>query len=132
VRFVGHYRDADLAELLADTDLAVLPFVANPQGLQEGLGLVAVEAMGCGVPTIAGDVPAIHDVIVHGRNGWLVAGADAAAIGKAVLQLLADPALLQRLGTQARQDVLARFDWSLVTDGYRRLLTGEPLNDAPR
>jgi glycosyltransferase involved in cell wall biosynthesis len=38
----------------------------------EPMGMVAVEAMACGIPLLGTDVPGLNEVIKHGRNGWLV------------------------------------------------------------
>lgn len=128
VEFLGSLPNAAVPEVLRRGRLAVLPFRPAP-GDEEGLGLVAVEAMGCGLPVVAGDVPAIRDVIRHGHNGWLVPSADPAALASAILQLLGDPALAEQLARQGRHDALGRFDWAVVTERYRRLLSDEPVPD---
>lgn len=42
-----------------------------PTRLQESLGLVALEAMSCGLPVIASDVGAIGEYVCNGKNGYL-------------------------------------------------------------
>jgi len=125
VTFRGSLTNADIAKVFRHSSLAVLPFRPAAGGDQEGLGLVAVEAMGCGLPVIAGDVPAIHDVIRHGHNGWLAPPSNPSALAEAILHLLDNPALAQRLGRQGRIDALQRFDWSAVAARYRGLLNDE-------
>jgi glycosyltransferase involved in cell wall biosynthesis len=122
VKFLGSVANERLPELFRKAQLVTLPFKIGKAGDQEGLGLVTIEAMGCGVPVLAGDVPALSDVVTHDRNGWLVSSGDPQALAEGVVTLLQDPQLRKRLATQARADVLAVFDWSVAAQRYRRIL----------
>jgi len=122
VNFLGSIENLLLPDVFRKADLAVLPFRKARGGDQEGLGLVTIEAMGCGLPVIVGDVPAVRDVVQHGHNGWLVKGADPGDLTKAILLLLSDRALAKQLALQGREDVLTRFDWSVVARIYEKLL----------
>ncbi|MGB5741982.1 MAG: glycosyltransferase family 4 protein, partial [Sedimenticolaceae bacterium] len=102
--------------------LAVLPFRTADDGDVEGLGLVAIEAMGCGLPVIVGDVPAIHDVVTHGETGWIVPSDAPDALATAIIELLDNEALAARLRDNARRHALQSFDWSVVTQLYRDIL----------
>jgi glycosyltransferase involved in cell wall biosynthesis len=72
VVFNGMRTQLQLPELYRRATLAVFPFVVTRSGIQEGFGLVVVEAMGCECPVISGDLPAIHDTVIHDVNGLLV------------------------------------------------------------
>jgi glycosyltransferase involved in cell wall biosynthesis len=48
-----------------------LDFLVLPSELNESLGLVGVEAMACGVPVIASDIPAFRTYVENTKNGWL-------------------------------------------------------------
>ena len=63
VSFAGHKTNQELPDILRSASLAVMPFCVAGNGDVEGLELAAVEAMGCGLPVIVGDVAAIHDVV---------------------------------------------------------------------
>ncbi len=91
--------------------------VAVPS-LREGLGLVAVEALGCGCAVVASDLAALGDVISDGETGLLVTPGDAGAFAAGLERLLDDAALRERLGTAGRAAVLARFDRAVVGRGY--------------
>lgn len=84
VTLAGHAPD--LAAVLADADLCVLP------SRREGFGNVVVEAMAAGVPVLAAACSGPAGLIEDGRNGFLVAPDDAAALGEAIAALLRDPA----------------------------------------
>ncbi|MCB1773746.1 MAG: glycosyltransferase [Gammaproteobacteria bacterium] len=122
VEFRGSIPNHRLPEVFQRARIAVLPFRTAEDGDTEGLGLVAVEAMGCGIPVIVGDVPAIHDVVAHAETGWLVPARDPAALAEAIMHLLEDPLLADRLGTNGRHHAMRNFDWSVVARRYRDIL----------
>lgn len=122
VVFQGRYRNDELPGIFGQADVGVFPFQIAAGGDQEGLGLVTVEAMGCGLPVVVGDVPAVHDVVAHEHNGLIVPAGDSTALAAQILRLLDDPALATRLAITAREEAMARFDWQVVTDRYAQLL----------
>jgi len=111
--------------LLRRAGLLVAPFLIAKGGDQEGLGLVSVEAAGCECPVIAGDVPAVRDVIADGETGILVAPGNPEALATSIAALLADPDRCARLGRAARTFCLERFDWQTVAERYGELLLAQ-------
>jgi glycosyltransferase involved in cell wall biosynthesis len=75
----------------------------------EGHPKVLIEAMSCGCACIGTDVRGIRDLLVDRETGVLVP-LDEARLAAAFDELLADPALRQRLGTNARAYVLQHYD----------------------
>jgi len=124
VEFLGSYRNQDLPDLFRRADIAVYPFMRASGGDQEGLGLVIVEAMGCGLPVVAGDLPAVHDVIRNHETGLLVASRDPSALAKTIKHLIDDAELAERLAQNGRSFALANFDWRIIADRYAALLAG--------
>lgn len=123
VRFLGARPQADLPALYSRAAIAVVPSIVDALGDQEGLGLVTIEAIGCGCAVVASDLPAIHDVIEHGVNGLLVRPRDAAALATALSALLRDPGLRARLtGDDVRTALCSRFDWVDVTRRYAAMM----------
>src|SRR5207245_655947 len=80
--FLGHVPDA--ADLYASADLFALP------SMQEGFGLVFVEAGLAGVASIGSEVGGVPEVIVNGRTGLLVPCGDTPALSGAIQRLLQD------------------------------------------
>jgi glycosyltransferase involved in cell wall biosynthesis len=101
VAFIGRVRNPE--EFYRQLDCFVLP------SLDEGFGLVVLEAMAAGLPVIATRVGGVPEIIEHGRNGLLVEPADAGAIADAIHTLCASPEQRKRLVEGARQTSL-RFD----------------------
>ncbi len=131
VRFLGALPHRELPSLLRRATLAVVPSVVDRSGDQEGLGLVTIEAMGCGCPVVASDLPAIRDAVEHEATGLLVPPGDPPALAAAMRRLLADPALRACLASAAREAALERFDWSAVADGYAEILRRLADRDGP-
>jgi glycosyltransferase involved in cell wall biosynthesis len=73
-----------------------------------------LEAMACGLPTVATTTGGTPEAVEHERNGLLVAPNDPGALAVAVERLILDPGLAARLGETAAADVRRR--WSF--DGY--------------
>jgi glycosyltransferase involved in cell wall biosynthesis len=128
IRFVivgdGHLRPAlsDLCSALGLTDLVSFRGrVADPSGEiarfdigvltsdSEGLPNSILEYMAAGIPTVARRVGGNPEVTADGETGLLVDGDDAPAIAHAVLRLLSDPELRERMGRRARAVAVSGF-----------------------
>ena len=118
VVFLGMVSQTQLPALYQRAALAIFPFVVAKSGDQEGFGLVQVEAMGCECPVIAGDLPAIHDIITHEENGLIFPSGNAEALADTMLKLLDDPELRARLAEEGRKRVVQKFDWEIIAGKY--------------
>jgi glycosyltransferase involved in cell wall biosynthesis len=98
--------------------MAVVPSIVRASGEQEGLGLVAVEALGCGCATVVSDLPALADVVTRGENGLVFKAGDAARLADCMAMLLDDPGLYRHLVQIARASVIEKFDWQVVGTRY--------------
>ena len=76
--------------------------------LIEGHPRVMIEAMACGMPVVGADVPGIHNVLRHEITGYLCQP-DSASIADAIAALLARPALMRKLGENARQYAVENY-----------------------
>ncbi|MEF3274779.1 MAG: glycosyltransferase family 4 protein [Chloroflexus sp.] len=98
-------------------DLFCLPSV------QEGFGIVFLEAMAAGLPIVATNAAAIPEVVPHGEAGLLVPPGNVTALAEALITLLTDPALRQRYGDFGRAYV-ERFDWMRVAERFLAVTRG--------
>ena len=74
--------------------------VVLPSLWEEGLGMVLVEAGLMGRAVVGSARGGIQDVLEHGRNGYLVPPGDAAALGRALAEILASPETARRFGLE--------------------------------
>jgi len=112
VSFIG-FRD-DVADLLAACDLVVLPSV------REGLSIALLEAMAAGKPIVATSIGSQREVSSHGEVGLFVRPADAICLAEAILRLAGDPALMTRLGNNARSVYENFYTEDRMLQSYRR------------
>jgi glycosyltransferase involved in cell wall biosynthesis len=102
---------------LRDSDAFVLP------SRHEGFGLALIEAMSSGLPAVAFDCPAgPREIIRDGVDGLLVAEGDVGALSDALVRLLSDTELRERLASNA-VDVRARFSEERALRGWAALLS---------
>ncbi len=108
-RFLGWQRD--VRSIYAAADVVVLT------SRNEGSPVSIIEAMAAARPVVCTDVGGVSDVVASGVSGILVPYGDADGLAAAIDGLLADPAMRERLGNEARNAVSPRYDVSrLVTD----------------
>lgn len=110
-----HGRSDEVLAQLQQADIFVLPSRA------EGLSNALLEAMSCGLPLIASDVPGNIDVVEHRKNGLLFEVDEPGALAEQLRSLLTEPNLRRRLGREARRTVERDFSLSHVADRYRTL-----------
>lgn len=87
-----------------------LPCVRGKDGSLDGIPNVLPEAMASQLPIVSTPVSAIPELVENEVNGLLVTPEDSVALADALLRLLQDATLRQRLGEQGRQTVIEKFD----------------------
>lgn len=113
VFFLG--KQSDVASVISLADVLLLP------SEKESFGLVALEAMACGVPTVASDAGGIPELIAHGETGYVAPVGDTAAMARYVLKMFADPALYASLSEQGIRRAKEHFSNEKITDLYERI-----------
>jgi glycosyltransferase involved in cell wall biosynthesis len=91
----GELQRACMPEFWNSVKVAVVP------SLYEPFGLVALEAMACGVPVVASSVGGLKEIVVDGESGLLVSPGDAPALARALLAVLTNEPLRLRLAEGA-------------------------------
>jgi L-malate glycosyltransferase len=110
VRFIGRRPHGEVAALLSDLDIFVMP------SRREEWGVAAAEASAAGLPIVATRVGGIPEIVVDGRTGLLVSPEDPVSLAAALSRLVRDPALRDRLGAEGRRKVEAEFRWEGCVD----------------
>lgn len=103
VTMLGPLGQEALAERYRRAAALVVP------SLEEGLGLVAVEALLCETPVVAFASGGLTDVVTDQRTGLLVPPGDVDALAAALDRVLSSPELREKLGRAGRESALARF-----------------------
>jgi glycosyltransferase involved in cell wall biosynthesis len=124
VDFVGPVPNKDLPPWYQRSAALVFPSVVTAYGDQEGLGLVPVEALACGCPVVASDLPAVKDVIRDRETGLLFPAGDARQLAETLHVLLWDEKLRTRLAARGREYAQENFDWSHIAARYAALIEG--------
>jgi L-malate glycosyltransferase len=110
VHFVG--KQDNVNELLPLADLMLMP------SEMESFGLAALEAMACGVPTIATDVGGVSELVENGHNGLLFEVGDVDSMSAAAIALLRDEPRLRRMSEVGRKTAQDHFCASRVIPLY--------------
>ncbi len=108
VRLRGRVERADLPALLRSADAVLcVPWY-------EPFGIVALEAMACGVPVVASAVGGLVDTVVDGVTGIHVPPRSPDRLAAALNCLLEDAAVRRRLGTAGARRARRRYGWNRV------------------
>lgn len=113
VDFVGNA--ADVCPWYRAADLFVAP------SRSEGLSNAILEAQACGLPVIATAVGGTPEIVQHEKTGILIPAADVGRLSRAMLDLMNNPRLRERLATAARREVTTRFTLDSAAEAYHRL-----------
>jgi glycosyltransferase involved in cell wall biosynthesis len=99
----GRVSEEEKLDLLHRADVVAAP------SRYEGFGIPLIEAMAAARPLVTTDVAACNEIVRHEYNGLLTPYGNAAALGNAILRLLDDRRLAQRMAAQGRADTFARY-----------------------
>ena len=94
----------ELPEMLFSVDI----FISVPSSDSSSISLL--EAMACGLPVIVSDIPANHEWIIDGWNGFIVPIRNPEKLANAIIQLIEKPDLMQIFGERNAQIIRDRAD----------------------
>jgi glycosyltransferase involved in cell wall biosynthesis len=115
-RFVFAGFAKDVARIVSAFDLSVFP------SLWEGTPLTVFEALAMGKPIVATDADGLLDVLTHNRDAVIVPKRDAPALAAAIVRMIDDAALRERLGAGARTTG-RQYDIAAFVSKMERLYT---------
>lgn len=104
VDFLGYRSQSEVAGLLGESDIFVLPSFA------EGLPVVLMEALAAALPVVATRIAGIPELVEDGTTGRLAPPGNATALADAISTLIENPEAARRLGLEGRARVAAGFD----------------------
>jgi glycosyltransferase involved in cell wall biosynthesis len=114
VLFPGHIPWDETPSFYAACDAVAVPSVVDAQGNVDGLPNVLLEAMASARAVVASRVAGIPAVVEEDVNGLLVPPGDEPALAAALVRLLTDAPLRQRLGEQAHATMARSYDWAAI------------------
>jgi len=116
IRFMGKVLDEDLlAHLYSAADVICVP------SIQESFGLVALEAMSCGIPVVAYNTSGLMDIVVNGVTGFLAKPFDKNDIYEGLVQILVDEELARKMSVNSRARAVNSFDSKNIANLYIKL-----------
>ncbi len=110
VMFLGDQNRVQ--HILPLADLFLLPSAS------EAFGLVALEALSCGVPVVGSLVGGLPEIIINGVNGYLYPVGDLKGMADKSLEILTNDALSKKLSIAGRQLVIDKYKIDDVIDNY--------------
>lgn len=123
VTFVGRVAYTKLPAYFRCGDIFAMPTRSRMAGLEvEGLGIVYLEASGCGLPVIAGNSGGAPDAVVDGVTGVVVDGTNINEIAAAIVRVLSDPAKMKAMGAAGNEWVTSNWSWDIWSSKFAQLL----------
>ena len=113
IESTGWLNREQLAEVYRQSDICVAPVIWH-----EPFGLVAIEAMACGIPVIATEIGGLKDTIQNGVTGFHFPLGDSHALAQKIEYLLDNPEQRKIMGNAGRKLVEEKFSWDKIVDTY--------------
>jgi glycosyltransferase, family 1 len=108
IYFTGYLDSNQVQKMYKCADVAVFPSTYEP------FGIVALEAMLAGVPTVVSDVGGLDEIVTHGVDGMKAYAGNANSIADSITALLYDHQLATNVAKKAKQKVKEQFNWEKI------------------
>jgi glycosyltransferase involved in cell wall biosynthesis len=122
VNFIDLIVHEKISSQFDEADLYVNP------SFSESLGMSIIEAMASELPVVATRVGGVPELVEEDETGILVEPGDAAALAQAIIRLLADESLRERMGRRAVKRAVELFSWDHIChtllDKYQNIVRG--------
>ncbi len=96
--------------------------VAVPSMYDESFGLISVEAMSKGVPVVAFACGGIPEVLVDGRDGYIVSVGDYKGMADRLLEIISDEEKRKKMGQNGRDDYIQKFSVNAMKENYYEII----------
>lgn len=117
IKFLGRLDDTALIKSYQESDIFILASINR----HEAFGIVLTEAMACGVPVIASDLPGVRRVFRDGQDGLLAKTGDAKDLAEKIDELIGNENKRLAMGKSARIYALNQYSWDKVSDKLNRV-----------
>lgn len=110
VYFTGYLSGDDVQKMYKNVDVAVFPSTYEP------FGIVALESMLAGIPTVVSDVGGLDEIVKHGLTGLKSYAGNSNSIADSVLAILKDNNLAKKLSKNGQNEVLNNYSWEQIAE----------------
>lgn len=117
VQFLGPVSAVDLPVYYRAADALVLPSLVLPDGEEEGMPVVVLEALAAGCPVVATRTGGIPELLRDGENAFLASPGDRDALVRAIIQALSSSRSEEF--RRSMRAVVEPFDWRRIATAYR-------------
>ena len=112
----------DVRNYFSISDCLVFP------SYREGFPNVVMQAGSMGLPSIVSDINGCNEIIINGINGTIIPVKDEEAVYEEMKKYVMDPAMVNKMKSEARQMICNRFEqqliWNAILAEYQKLETG--------
>jgi len=108
VYFAGYCDNKKIKKMYKNADVAVFPSTYEP------FGIVALEGMLSGTPTVVSDVGGLNEIVEHGVTGMKSYAGNSNSIADSILALLFDQNLCEKVSKNAIKEVKEKYNWSKI------------------
>lgn len=123
--FLGKRSQDTLPYYYSSAEVLIMP------SHYESFGMVALEAMACGIPVVASQVGGLAFLVQDGMTGYVVPDDEPQVLAERLIQLITNPQLRQQLGRQACE-YAQEYDWQKVTERiikvYQEVISNQAVN----
>ncbi|WP_078550534.1 1,4-alpha-glucan branching protein domain-containing protein [Litchfieldia alkalitelluris] len=106
--FIGFISDEERNMYFKECDITLFPSIYEP------FGIVALEGMAAGKPTIVSDTGGLKDIVIHGKTGLKMIPGDKESLAREVLHLLRDEVYAAELGRNGKLAVTTTYAWEKI------------------
>ncbi len=105
--------DKSLAKILSGSSVCIAPSL-----WPEAFGIVALEAMACGIPVIASKTGGLGEIFTDGKEGFYVEPGDIKGLAETMNRFIAHPELKKQMGAHGRKLVCDNYQWDNIAETY--------------
>lgn len=116
IKYFGKVSEDEKTRLMKESAVLILP------SSQEGFGLVLIEALACGTPFIAYNIPAVNEVARMTGGGAVVKHRNFEAMATHIICLVKNPDVALHMATIGRKAVEERFTWPKIAQAEEEVL----------
>jgi glycosyltransferase involved in cell wall biosynthesis len=118
-KFFGPVPYHEVSKYVNAADILVAPYNPFRSEMRRRFGigspLKVFEYMACGKPVITTAVKPITNVVQNGKTGLLVPMGDSKALSEAIISLIRNPEMAERIGRAARVEIEKKYSWRVFT-----------------